>query len=108
MRPKRVTAYRLCPRVLLAAVVAVSAPSAHGAEMDPAKLTCRAFMTSGQANMAVVIMWLRGFHAGKTGTTSYQASDPYGGRLGFYCAQHPDANLIESSEPILTNLDHGL
>jgi hypothetical protein len=103
---KRVTADRLCRHVFLAAVVA--APSAHGAEMDPAKITCRAFLTSGQANMAAIIMWLHGYHAGKTGATSYQSSDPYGGRLGFYCAQRPDANLIEASEPILTNLDHGL
>jgi acid stress chaperone HdeB len=103
-----VTTDRLCRHIFFAAVIAASAPSAHGAEMDPAKLSCRAFMTSGQANMAVVIMWLRGYHAGKTGATSYQASDPYGGRLGFYCTQHPDANLIEASEAILTNLDHGL
>jgi acid stress chaperone HdeB len=99
---------RLCRRVFLAVAIAASAPSAHGAEIDPAKLTCRAFMTSGQANMAVVIMWLRGYYAGKSGATSYQSADPYGGRLGFYCTQHPDANLIEASEPILTNLDRGL
>jgi hypothetical protein len=108
LRRKRVTADRLCRRVFLAAVVAASAPSAHGVEMDPAKVTCRAFLTSGQANLAAIIMWLRGYHAGKTGTTSYQSSDPYGGKLGFYCAQHPDANLIEASEPILTNLDQEL
>jgi len=70
------TADRLYRRVFLAAVVAASTPSAHGAEMDPAKTTCRAFLTSDQANMAVIIMWLRGYHAGKTGATSYQSSDP--------------------------------
>jgi hypothetical protein len=108
VRRKRVTADHLCRHVFLAAMVAAaSARTAHGAEVDPAKATCRAFTTSGQANMAVVIMWLRGYHAGKTGPTAYQSSDPYGGRLGYYCAQHPDANLIEASEPILTSLDHG-
>jgi hypothetical protein len=60
LRRKRVTADRLCRRVFLAAVVAASAPSAHGEDMNPAKITCRAFLRSGHANMAVIIMRLRG------------------------------------------------
>jgi hypothetical protein len=34
--------------------------------------------------------------------------DAYGGRLGFFCKQHPDTNLIEASEQILTDLDRGI
>ena len=70
--------------------------------------TCRRFLASGQANMAALISWLRGYHAGKTGMIPFQSPDPDGGRLGFYCKQHPDANLIDASEQILTALDQGI
>jgi hypothetical protein len=47
-------------------------------------------------------------HAGKTGVVPYQVPDAYGGRLGFFCKQHPGANLIETSEQILADLDRGI
>jgi hypothetical protein len=94
--------------VLLAAVCATSAPSADGVELDNRTITCRDFLAAGQDNMAAVISWLRGYHAGKTGVIPYQYPDPYGGRLGYHCKQHPDDNLIEVSEKILTGLDDGI
>jgi len=94
--------------VLLVAALGVGAPTAHSKEVNNATITCREFLASGQANMAALISWLRGYHAGKTGVIPYQAPDAYGGRLGFYCKQHPDANLIEASEQILTELDRGI
>jgi acid stress chaperone HdeB len=94
--------------VLLVAVLGFAVPTAHSKEVNNATITCREFLASGQANMAALISWLRGYHAGKTGVIPYQAPDAYGGRLGFYCKQHPDANLIEASEQILTELDRGI
>jgi hypothetical protein len=91
-----------------AALLMASAANADGRDMDTAKITCRAFLASGRDNMAAVIMWLRGYHAGKTGVIPYQSPDPYGGRLGFYCKQHPYANLIGASEQILADLDRGI
>ena len=96
---------RLYSCVPIVAVVALAVPSAHSKEINNAGITCGAFLASGQANMAALISWLRGYHAGKSGVIPYQAPDPYGGRLGFYCGHHPDANLIETSEKILTELD---
>ena len=87
------------------AVLAVAVPSAYGKELNNARITCRAFMASGHDNMAALISWLRGYHAGKTGIIAHQAPDAYGDRLGFYCKQHPDANLIEASEQILAEID---
>lgn len=58
--------------------------------------------------MAALFSWLRGYHAGKSGIIPFESPSPYGGRLGFYCRQHPDANLIEASEQILTDLERGL
>jgi hypothetical protein len=94
--------------VLLLVAVLLPLPSAQGEEINNARITCGAFLASGQANMAALISWLRGYHAGKTGVISHQAPDAYGGRLGFYCKQHPDANLIEASELILAELDRGI
>jgi hypothetical protein len=89
-----------------AALVIIAPPSAHS--LDFSNVTCRAFMASGQANMAAMIMWLRGYHAGRIAVIAYDSADHYGGRLGFYCKQHPDANLIDASEQILSDLDRGL
>ena len=83
-------------------------PSVQSRELNYGTITCRQFLASGQANMAALISWLRGYHAGKTGVIPYQSPDPYGGRLGFYCKQHPDANLIDASEQILNALDQGV
>ncbi len=99
---------QVLPCVFLAAVCVLPTPSADGMEFDNRTITCGAFLASGQNNMAALIMWLFGYHAGKTGIIPYQdSSGPYAGRLGAFCQQHPDANLIETSEKILTELDHG-
>jgi hypothetical protein len=91
-----------------AALIIVGTPSAHSRELDNRKITCGGFLASGHDNMAALISWLRGYHAGKSGVIPYQFPDPYGGRLGFYCKQHPAANLIDASEQILTDIDHGI
>jgi hypothetical protein len=52
---------RLYRRVLFAVVFVVTgAPHAH-AHADMSKVTCGAFLASGKANMAAIIMWLRGY-----------------------------------------------
>lgn len=94
--------------VFFAAVYVLPTPSGDGTEFDNRTITCRAFLASGQDNMAALIMWLLGYHAGKTGIIPFQDNGPYAGRLGTFCKQHPDANLIEVSENILTELDRGL
>jgi hypothetical protein len=97
---------RSCHCVLAAVLLAATSPIPLA--LDFSKVTCHAFLASGQGNMAAMIMFLRGYHAGKTGVIPYPSPDPYGGRLGFYCRQHPDTNLIEASEQILSDLDRGL
>ena len=58
---------KLYRRVLFAGVFAIVGTSAAYARTDMSKVTCGAFLASGQANMAAAIMWLRGYHAGKRG-----------------------------------------
>jgi hypothetical protein len=97
---------RPCRYALFAtAFVAASAPAAHS--LDVSGVTCHQFLASGITNMAPMLMFLRGYHAGKTGVVPFDSHDSYAGRLGTYCRQHPDANLIESSERILVELDRG-
>jgi HdeA/HdeB family len=91
---------------LCAVLAAAGGPSAHG--LDFSKVTCRAFLGSGQANMAAMFMWLRGYHAGKNGVIAYDSASPYAARLGRYCRDHSLANLIEASERILADLDRDL
>jgi hypothetical protein len=101
---------RLYRGVLFAAALVVTAtPDVHS--QDIAKVTCRAFFASGHDNMNAIIAWLRGYHTGKTGMitgTDTAEIGAYGGRLGFYCRQHPDAGVIDASEQILSEQDHGL
>ena len=88
---------------------AVSQASAQNAgSRDYGALTCRDFLGSGKDNMAVIIWWLRGHHAGKTGVNSFDPKDAYARRLGFFCGSHPGVNLIETSEQILKELDRGI
>ena len=101
----------LCRRVLFAAAfVVVGMPHAL-ARTDMSKVTCGAFLASGQANMAAAIMWLRGYHAGKRGVIDVidqPPADSYGGRLGRYCNGHPNESVIDASERVLSDLDHGI
>jgi hypothetical protein len=71
-------------------------------------VTCRQFLASGPNNMAATFMFLRGYHSGKHGVIPYDSHDRYPGRLGFYCKQHPDANLVAASEQILLEQDRGI
>jgi hypothetical protein len=58
--------------------------------------------------MAAMFMFLRGYHSDKHGVIPFDSGGSYAGRLGFYCRQHPNANLIEASEQILSDLDRGI
>jgi hypothetical protein len=95
--------------LITAALFAAGAPRAQS--LDMAKVTCRAFIASGHDNMSVMIMWLRGYHSGKLGVvTAADAAEMrgYGGKLGRYCREHPDANVIDASGRILSGEDHGI
>jgi len=97
---------------ILAAAVAVAffthTGSAQAKTNNYGALSCGDFLGAGKPSMAVIIWWLRGYHAGKSGTPIFDPSDGYGGRLGFYCGNHRGANLIDTSEHILDELDRGI
>ena len=62
-------------------------------------------------HMAAMIMWLRGYDSGKLGiitATDTAEIRGYGGKLGRYCKEHPDTSVIDASEQILSDEDHGI
>jgi HdeA/HdeB family protein len=99
---------RLVLSALLIIGVAAEAGGQNFGAFDYGALTCGDFVRRGKDNMAVIIWWLRGHHAGRTGVNSFDPKDAYSKRLGSFCGSHPDANLIETSERILTDLDRGI
>src|SRR5215472_16091547 len=56
---------RRCRVLLAVALVGGSAGTARA--LDMAHVSCHGFLASGHDNMAAIIMWLRGYHAGKSG-----------------------------------------
>lgn len=102
---------RLFCRVLLTAIFLATGVLHGQAHTDMSKVTCSDFLASGQANMAAIIMWLRGYHAGKRGVIDViekPPADPYGGKLGRYCKDHPQESVIDASERILSDLDRSI
>jgi hypothetical protein len=95
--------------VIAGALLAAAAPSAHG--FDLKHLSCSGFLASGQDDMKAIIMWLRGYHAGRSGiiaSTDKTEISAYGGRLGHYCKAHPDVGVIQASEQLLDEQEHGI
>lgn len=90
------------------AAVVAGIGGASAVTRDYGAITCGVFLASGQSNMAFILWWLRGYHAGKRGVPLFDPADAYAARLGYFCRNHPKANLIESSERILSELDRGI
>ena len=70
---------RICACVMLFAVFAVVAPTPHGREINNARITCREFLASGQANMARAYQLATRGSRRQTGVIPYQAPDGYSG-----------------------------
>ncbi len=93
---------------LVCMTLIVAAGDLAAREIDNSTISCAQFLAAGRDNMAALISWLRGYHAGKSGAIAYDTALPYGGRLGRYCRDHPAANLIDASEQILAEFDRGI
>jgi hypothetical protein len=96
--------------VLIAVLISAADSNNIPPVIDNGKLTCRDFMGAGQNNMAALINWLLGYHSGKIGVIPYasEATTHYGTKIGRYCKDHPNANLVETSEHILNDIDRGI
>jgi len=96
-------------RFLIAAAL-VLASSQNALSLDMAHVTCHALATASNDDMAELIMWLRGYHAGKTGdmaSTDTAELQEYGLDLGSYCKTHMDDLAINASEKILAEEHRG-
>ena len=100
---------RLHRGILLVATL-VFVCTAKALSLDMAHVTCRALATASNDDMAELIMWLRGYHAGKTGdmaSTDTAEFQEYGLGLGSYCKTHMDDLAINASEKILAEQHRG-
>lgn len=96
-------------RTLIAAAF-VLASSQSALSLDMAHVTCRALATASNDDMAVLIMWLRGYHAGKTAdmtATDTAELQEYGLDLGSYCKAHMDDLAVDASEKVLAEEHRG-
>jgi hypothetical protein len=90
------------------ALLAIALSFADGCEalaFDMAHVTCHAFLASGHDNIGEIIMWLQGYHAGRSGVVRAADVDQmhkYGEKLGHFCRAHPNAGVIDASEYILS------
>ena len=94
---------RLYRGLIVAALV--FAGTSNALSLDMAHITCGIFATASDDDIGVVIMWLRGYHAGKTGSiaaTDTAELQAYGLNLGRYCKDHAADPIIDASEKILT------
>jgi hypothetical protein len=76
-----------------------------GLAFDMAHVTRSTFLASAHDNIGAIIMWLHGYHAGKSGVVRAADVDEmhkYGEKLGHFCRQHPNASVIDASEYILS------
>jgi hypothetical protein len=93
---------RIDHTLIAAALVLASSQSALS--LDMAHVTCRGLATASNDDLAELVMWLRGYHAGKTGdmaATDIAELQEYGLDLGSYCKAHIDDLVIDASEKIL-------
>jgi HdeA/HdeB family len=98
----RVSVMRLDRSLIAAALVLAATSSALG--LDMAHVTCGALVTADNDDIEAVVIWLRGYHAGKTGdmaTTDNAELQEYALDLGTYCKSHIDDLAVHASENIL-------
>jgi hypothetical protein len=96
----------MCCRSSLLGIALMCAATSNAHATDMSQLSCPAFFATGHDNVAAMIMWLRGYHAGKTGAATLADSadmKSFGTALGTYCKEHPDSSILGASEHVLTD-----
>ncbi len=86
--------------VLLAFVGA--GPAAAQVSLEVAKITCGQYLGYKVANPKSIAIWLNGYYHGKRGDTTIdtQLLDQDTDKIQKYCAENPDALLMQAVETI--------
>ncbi len=86
--------------ILLAFVGA--GPAAAQVSLEIAKITCGQYLSYKVANPKSIAIWLNGYYHGKRGDTviDTQQLDQDTDKIQKYCAENPDALLMQAVETI--------
>lgn len=90
---------------LIAALIVPGVESTASA-VDMTQLTCEGLLAAGHDNVATMLTWLQGYHAGKNGrvsTLNKEDAGAYGTKFGLYCKEHPNSSALDASEHALAS-----
>lgn len=90
---------------LIAALIVPGVASTASA-VDMTQLTCEGLLAAGHDNVATMLTWLQGYHAGKNGrvsTLNKEDAGAYGTKFGLYCKEHPNSSALDASEHALAS-----
>ncbi len=87
--------------ILLAFVGA--GPAAAQVSLEIAKITCGQYLSYKVANPKSIAIWLNGYYHGKRGDTviDTQQLDQDTDKIQKYCAENPDALLMQAVETVV-------
>lgn len=84
-------------------VLAASAPVTAQVSLEIAKITCGQYLGYKVANPKSIAIWLNGYYHGKRGDTviDTQQLDQDTDKIQKYCAENPDALLMQAVETVV-------
>jgi acid stress chaperone HdeB len=92
-------------RFLLAAlcVLAFAGTPATAQVLDLSTIKCKDFVTSGERNISLILMWIQGYYTEEDDPPliDFDKMAENGKKLGEYCGKNPEAGLITAAEEVL-------
>lgn len=86
----------------LTAGMLVCSSSAFAAEIDLSTWTCKQFQSASKDDVEVILAWLDGYYKEEDAPPIIDSDkfDENAKKLGEYCAQHPDVDLITATDTL--------
>ncbi len=85
-----------------AAMIAAATP-VQAQQLDMSTVKCRDFVSSSTDNIGLMLMWLQGYYSDEDASpiVDFDKMKKDAGKLGEYCAKHPDHSVITAAEEAL-------
>lgn len=92
-------------RFLFAAlcVLALAGTPATAQVLDLSTIKCKDFVTSGERNISLILMWMQGYYTEEDDPPliDFDKMAENGKKLGEYCGKNPEAGLITAADEVL-------
>jgi len=91
---------RLLP-VIAALLLAGAAPAA-AQKVDLSTVKCKEFISSGNENIGLILMWLTGYYADQEASPviDFDKMKSDASKIGEYCGANPENGLITAAESV--------